>query len=98
MPPPIGHQRVRLCCGHFPSGWCRLSDSAPGAPSALLRSLQAFGATHSTERKLLVGPTLLWGRELLRALARTTGGWIGWEPTTIRALADDLALVALSDA
>lgn len=68
------------------------------ASSPLLRSLERLDRTHRTDRKLLVGPTLLWGREALRALARNTGGWTGWEAVTLRSVADDLAFVALSDA
>ncbi|HEY4320402.1 MAG TPA: hypothetical protein VGM77_04410 [Gemmatimonadales bacterium] len=29
-----------------------------------------------------MAPTLIWGRETLRSLARHTGGWIGWETAT----------------
>lgn len=36
-----------------------------------------------------------WARELLVALARRTGGWIGWEPCTLRSLAEELAFVDL---
>lgn len=66
--------------------------------SPLHHSLHLFAEAHPTDLKILVGPTLLWGREVLRSLARESGGWIGWEPVTLRSLADDLALVSLSEA
>jgi hypothetical protein len=64
--------------------------------SPLLRSLQSSDRAHPTAAKLLVGPTLLWGREALRALARHTSGWTGWEAGTLKSLADELAFVSLS--
>lgn len=53
----------------------------------LLESLEAVAEEHPLDRKLLVGPTLGAGRELLRALALRRGRWIGFEPTTLRPLA-----------
>ncbi|HEU4829990.1 MAG TPA: PD-(D/E)XK nuclease family protein, partial [Gemmatimonadales bacterium] len=38
-----------------------------------------------------------WGREALLALARRTGGWVGWEAATLRSIAGDLALVPLDE-
>ena len=66
--------------------------------SPLRHSLALLGETHPTDPKFLVGPTLLWGRELLRSLSVGTGGWIGWEPVTLWSLAGELGLVALSEA
>lgn len=65
---------------------------------ALLDSLQALTREHPVARKLLVSPTLNWGRELLRALARREGAWVGWEPMSLRAVADELSLVRLATA
>jgi hypothetical protein len=46
---------------------------------------------------VLIAPTINWGREALLALARRTGGWIGWEAATLRSVAGDLALVPLDE-
>ncbi len=63
--------------------------------SALLASLEAETVAHPREHKRLIGPDVNYGRELLVALARRTGGWIGWEATNLRRIAGDLAFVAL---
>lgn len=60
-----------------------------------LAHLQELSRAHPTSRKLLVCPSLNWGREWLRVLARHEGAWIGWEPMTLRALAGELAMVPL---
>ncbi|MFN2324652.1 MAG: PD-(D/E)XK nuclease family protein [Gemmatimonadales bacterium] len=60
-----------------------------------LAQLQELSRAHPTSRKLLVCPSLNWGREWLRVLARQEGAWVGWEPMTLRALAGELALVPL---
>lgn len=60
-----------------------------------LAGLHELTRAHPTARKLLVCPSLNWGREWLRVLARHDGIWIGWEPMTLRALAGELALVPL---
>jgi CRISPR/Cas system-associated exonuclease Cas4 (RecB family) len=70
--------------------------TAPG-PARLLTSLGAATDADPTGRKRLVGPDVNWGRELLVALARRRGGWIGWEATNLRGIASDLALVGLSN-
>ena len=41
-------------------------------------------------RILLVAPTRGEGREILRALARHSGKWLGFEVTTVRPLALEL--------
>jgi RecB family exonuclease len=66
--------------------------------SVLLDALAEFDKQHPLERKLLLGPDLNYGRELLLALARQTGGWLGWEPATLRLLAEELAFVPLASA
>ncbi len=64
--------------------------------SALVDALAAAVATRPRERKLLVAASPAQGRELLGALARCRSGWIGWEPTSLRQLAFDLAAPALT--
>lgn len=61
----------------------------------ILTPLQEATRAAPSARKLLVCPTLNWGREWLRALAVAEGAWVGWEPMTLRALAGELALVPL---
>jgi ATP-dependent helicase/nuclease subunit B len=65
--------------------------------STLLRSLEALDRSHPTDRKRLVGPDVNFGRELLVALARRTGGWVGWESTTLGGIARALAWVPLAE-
>ncbi len=65
--------------------------------SRLLESIVRVNATHPHTRKRLLGVDVNHGRELLLALARQTGGWVGWEATTLRSIADDLSFVALSE-
>jgi RecB family exonuclease len=69
-----------------------------GSVKAILERLQEFDRLHPLERKLLLGPDLNYGRELLLALARQTGGWLGWEPTTLRRVAEEIAFVPLAAA
>ena len=64
----------------------------------VLAGLAEFDRQHRLERKLLLGPDVNYGRELLGALARCTGGWLGWEPTTLRTLAEELVFVPLAAA
>lgn len=63
--------------------------------SVRVNALLEIERAHPVARKILVAPSINWGREILRHLARLTGGWVGWEPVTLRGLADDLALVGL---
>lgn len=65
-------------------------------PSVLLLSLEALGRDHPVARKRLVGPDVNFGRELLVTLARRTGGWVGWEATNLRAIAQSLAFLPLA--
>jgi ATP-dependent helicase/nuclease subunit B len=65
--------------------------------SRLLVSLDQATSDSPLDRKLLVCRERGEGRELLRALALRTGGWIGWEATTLRDLAGELAFVRLSE-
>jgi hypothetical protein len=64
--------------------------------SRLLDQLDAITAAHPVDRKFLVGPDINFGRELLVALGRRRGGWIGWETATLRVIADELALLELA--
>ena len=65
--------------------------------STLLLSLESVDRAHPTNRKRLVGPDVNFGRELLVTLARRTGGWIGWEATTLGGIARALAFLPLAD-
>jgi RecB family exonuclease len=64
--------------------------------SRLLTSLARATAATPTTRKRLVAPDVNFARELLVALAQRTGGWIGWEATSLRDIADELAFVPLA--
>ena len=57
---------------------------------AVVTDLAAVTDQHLLARKLLVCTSMGEGRELLRALARHSGSWIGWEITTPRRLAMEL--------
>ncbi len=72
------------------------SEPAP-ARSHFRDSLIVATREHSVARKRLVGPDVNFGREHLTALARETGGWIGWEATTLRTIAEELAFLPLSE-
>ncbi|MGA2383898.1 MAG: PD-(D/E)XK nuclease family protein [Gemmatimonadales bacterium] len=64
--------------------------------NTLLAGLAAFDKEHPVERKLLLGPDLSYGREMLLALARHAGGWLGWESATLRSIAEEVAFVPLA--
>ncbi|MBA3656179.1 MAG: hypothetical protein H0W69_02370, partial [Gemmatimonadaceae bacterium] len=51
----------------------------------------------SAKRKLLICPDINYGREVLAALARSSGGWIGWEATNLRSIAQEIAFVPLAE-
>src|SRR5688500_17641524 len=72
------------------------ADSAQ--PSRLLASLLHATERHPTARKLLLAPDINFARELLLALARRSGGWIGWEAANLRGIAELLAFAPLSRA
>lgn len=63
----------------------------------LLAALESLGRERPHERKRLVGPDVNFGRELLVALARRTGGWIGWEATNLRDIASALAFLPIAE-
>ena len=63
---------------------------------AVLRHLGAVTDRYRLDRKVLVSRTLGEGRELLRALSRLRGSWIGWEVTTPRRLAMELVAPGLA--
>ncbi len=67
------------------------------ASSRLLASVERLNTQFPIERKRLLGVDVNHGREVLLALARRTGGWIGWEATTLRTIADDLVFVPLAE-
>ncbi len=66
--------------------------------SALLASLESETRAHPYEPKRLIGPDVNYGRELLVALARRTGGWVGWEASNLRRIAGEIAFVPLHQA
>ncbi|MEO7358858.1 MAG: PD-(D/E)XK nuclease family protein [Gemmatimonadaceae bacterium] len=61
-----------------------------------LPQLIALDERYPTQRKLLLVPSINFGRELLAALAHARGAWIGWEPATLATIAQKLALVELA--
>ncbi len=63
----------------------------------ILTHLKQLDASWPVARKMLVGPDLRWGRELLATLARETGGWVGWEAVTPKMLAGELAFTRMSE-
>jgi ATP-dependent helicase/nuclease subunit B len=63
--------------------------------SRLIVSLESETRAHPYESKRLIGPDVNYGRELLAALARRTGGWIGWQATSLRRIAGEIAFVPL---
>lgn len=72
-----------------------VESPAPVTTDPVLSALQHATRAAPAARKLLVCPTLNWGREWLRTLAVAEGAWVGWEPMTARALAGELAMVPL---
>ena len=61
-----------------------------------LPQLIALDERFPTQRKLLLTPSINFGRELLAALAHDRGSWIGWEVATLATIAHKLALVDLA--
>ena len=66
-------------------------------PSRILEALAAIDREHPVGRKRLIGPDVNFGRELLVGLARRTGGWVGWEATNLRGVAESLAFLPLHE-
>ena len=62
-----------------------------------LPQLIALDERFPTQRKLLLAPSINFGRELLAALAHERGSWIGWEVATLATIAQKLALVDLAE-
>src|SRR5512138_1544100 len=62
----------------------------PTRYSQILLSLDEFAQRQRTARKLLVCSYAAEGREMLRALALAGRGWIGFEPTDPKKLANEL--------
>lgn len=69
----------------------RFRDDLP----RLVESLARVARRHRVARKLVVAPNFAAGRELLRRLALSGDGWIGFEVTTPHRLAQRLALAKL---
>src|SRR3990170_2149248 len=68
----------------------QLPSLDPARYSQILLSLDELAQRQRTARKLLVCSYGAEGRELLRALALAERGWIGFEPTDPRKLANEL--------
>lgn len=64
-----------------------MSAKPSGPPQRLVESLARVAKQDRIGRKLVVAPNVAAGRELLRRLSLTHGGWIGFEVTTPRPLA-----------
>ncbi len=62
-----------------------------------LPQLRALDERFPTQRKLLLAPSINFGRELLAALAQARGSWVGWEVATLATIAQKLALVELAE-
>jgi ATP-dependent helicase/nuclease subunit B len=66
--------------------------SAPRGHSAtILESLEVAARRYPRDRKIIVGRTRGEAHELIRQLARKRGSWIGFEVSTLRPLAMELA-------
>lgn len=59
--------------------------------SRLVRSLARASREFPLERKLVVAPSFGAGREVLRRLALVGSGWVGFDVTTVRSLAAEIA-------
>ncbi len=66
-------------------------------PKIIACSLADVVEESSAKRKLLICPDINYGREVLAALARSSGGWIGWEATNLRSIAQEIAFVSLAE-
>jgi ATP-dependent helicase/nuclease subunit B len=62
----------------------------------LLPQLQQLDADFPVQRKLLLVPSINYGRELLASLALARGGWVGWETATLATIASRLAPLELA--
>lgn len=62
-----------------------------------LPQLIALDERFPTQRKLLLVPSINFGRELLAALAHERGAWVGWETATLATVAQKLSLVELTN-
>ncbi|MEO7997094.1 MAG: PD-(D/E)XK nuclease family protein [Gemmatimonadaceae bacterium] len=62
-----------------------------------LPQLIALDERYPTQRKLLLVPSINFGRELLAALAHARGAWLGWETATLATIAQKLATVELAN-
>lgn len=66
-------------------------------PPTLISALGSATRQYPLTRKSLVCADINYARELLGPLALHTGGWIGWEGTTLRQIAEELAFVSLAN-
>jgi ATP-dependent helicase/nuclease subunit B len=61
-----------------------------------VKQLAEIDERYPTARKLLLVPTLNFGRELLASLARARGCWVGWEVATLATVASELSVMELA--
>ncbi|MEJ2310797.1 MAG: PD-(D/E)XK nuclease family protein [Gemmatimonadales bacterium] len=67
------------------------APAARGGYATILESLEIAARRHPRDRKIIVGRTRGEAHELIRQLARKRGSWIGFEVSTLRPLAMELA-------
>ena len=72
-----------------------MTATRPGSASHFVEALATVAKRQRVARKLVVSPNIAAGRELLRRLSLTHGGWIGFEVTTPRPLALRLARASM---
>lgn len=72
------------------------TSDARGHCATILESLEAVALRYPRDRKIIVGRTRGEAHELIRQLARRRGSWIGFEVSTVRPLAMELAGPALA--
>ncbi len=67
------------------------TSDARGRCATILESLEVAARRYPRDRKIIVGRTRGEAHELIRQLARRRGSWIGFEVSTVRPLAMELA-------
>jgi len=72
-------------------------SDARGHSATILESLEVVARRYPRDRKIIVGRTRGEAHELIRQLARRRGSWIGFEVSTVRPLAMELAGPTLAE-
>lgn len=73
------------------------TSDARGHSATILESLEVVARRYPRDRKIIVGRTRGEAHELIRQLARRRGSWIGFEVSTVRPLAMELAGPTLAE-